>query len=814
MTNTHNEIRNNENLSPLMKQYFDIKDDYDDAVLFFRVGDFYETFFEDAKTVSKTLNLVLTGKECGLDERAPMCGVPYHAVDTYLSRLIKHGYKVAIAEQVEDPKLAKGLVKREVKRVVTPGTVLASEYLEDKSNNYIMSIFYDGIKYNISIIDFSTGEFYISLIDSAKKLYDIVDKYRPSEILYNNFLNFSKFNIDEIKNKYYVSISMLDESLYDKKRIKESDYLNKLIKKVDSEIVKNDGMILSMISLYLYIRDYQQKDLTHIEHIDLIEDNSYMYLDSATIRNLELVENIQDRDSKGTIFSILDKTKTAMGGRMLKHMIESPLIVKDEILYRQNIIKTFFNSYKDLEELFNNLSAIYDLERINARINMKSANAKDLIALKNSLHVIPSIKVILKNFGNEYTDKLASDIDSIKEIHDLIEKAIVDDPPYLMHDGKIIKDGFNEEVDRLRNTKEEGQNWIAELEEKEKNKTGIKNLKIKYSRVTGYLFEISNAYKGEVPDYFIRKQTLASAERYATDELNKLADSILNAEDRLKVLEYEVFQSVRDKVILASNRINKLSHDISIIDAFASLAKVASDNHYVCPDINDNGDIIIKDGRHPVIEKINLNENFVPNDTYINNEKFIHIITGPNMAGKSTYMRQVAIIVLMAHMGSFVPASSASICIVDRVFTRVGASDDLSRGRSTFMVEMTEVANIINDATYKSLVILDEIGRGTSTYDGMSIAWSVIEYINNKIKCKTFFATHYHELTVLENRVNGVENFTVAVEEEDDEVKFIRKIEKGNATKSYGIAVAKLAGLPNEIINRANEILVELEKKE
>ena len=814
MTNTQNEIRYNENLSPLMRQYFDIKDDYDDAILFFRVGDFYETFFEDAKTVSRTLNLVLTGKECGLDERAPMCGVPYHAVDTYLSRLIKHGYKVAIAEQVEDPKTAKGLVKREVRRVVTPGTVLASEFLEDKSNNYIMSVFYDGIKYNISIIDFSTGEFYISLLDSAKKLYDIVDKYRPSEILYNNFLNFSKFNIDEIKNKYYVSITMLDESLYDKKRLKESDYLNKLIKNVDNDIVKDDGMILSMMSLYLYIRDYQQKDLTHIEHIDLIEDRSYMYLDSTTIKNLELVENIQDRDSKGTIFNILDKTKTAMGGRMLKHMIESPLIVKDEILYRQNVIKTFYNSYKDLEELFNNLSAIYDLERINARINMKSANAKDLVALKNSLHVIPAIKVVLKNFGNEYTDKLASEIDSIKEIHDLIDKAIVDDPPYLMHDGKIIKTGFDEEVDRLRITKDEGQNWIAELEEKEKNKTGIKNLKIKYSRVTGYLFEISNAYKGEVPDYFIRKQTLASAERYATDELNKLADSILSAEDRLKVLEYEVFQSVRDKVILASNRINKLSHDISLIDAFASLAKIASDNHYVCPDINDNGEIIIKDGRHPVIEKIATKESFISNDTYINNDKFIHIITGPNMAGKSTYMRQVAIIVLMAHMGSFVPASSASICIVDRIFTRVGASDDLSRGRSTFMVEMTEVANIINDATSKSLVILDEIGRGTSTFDGMSIAWSVVEYISNNIKCKTFFATHYHELTELENKVNGVENYNVLVDEENGEIKFVRKIEKGNATKSYGIAVAKLAGLPTDIINRANEILIELEKKE
>ena len=814
MTKNQNEIRNNENLSPLMRQYFDIKDDYIDAILFFRVGDFYETFFEDAKIVSKTLNLVLTGKECGLEERAPMCGVPYHAVDTYLSRLIKHGFKVAIAEQVEDPKVAKGLVKREVKRVVTPGTVLSSEYLEDKSNNYIMSIFYDGIKYNVSIIDFSTGEFYISLLDSAKKLYDIVDKYRPSEILYNNFLNFSKFNIDEIKNKYYVSITMLDESLYDKKRIKKSDYLNKLIKQVDNDIVKIDGMILSMMSLYLYIRDYQQKDLTHIEQINLLEDNSYMYLDSATIKNLELIENIQDRDNKGTIFSILDKTKTAMGGRMLKHMIESPLIVKEDIINRQNIIKSFYNSYKDLEELFINLSAIYDLERINARINMKSANAKDLVALKNSLHVIPSIKVVLKSFNSEYTDKLASEIDSIKEIYDLIDKSIVDDPPYLMHDGKIIKDGFNEEIDRLRRAKDEGQNWIAELEEKEKNKTGIKNLKIKYSRVTGYLFEITNAYKGEVPDYFIRKQTLASAERYATDELNKLAETILSAEDRLKVLEYEVFQSIRDKVIVSSNRINKLSHDISMIDAFASLAKTALENHYVCPEINENSEIIIKDGRHPVIEKIVVEENFVSNDTIINNDKFIHIITGPNMAGKSTYMRQVAIIVLMAHMGSFVPASSASICLVDRIFTRVGASDDLSRGRSTFMVEMTEVANIMNDATNKSLVILDEIGRGTSTYDGMSIAWSVIEYIYNKIKCKTFFATHYHELTELKGKIQGVENYTVAVDEEDGEVKFLRKIEKGNATKSYGIAVAKLAGLPNEIINRANEILKELEEKE
>lgn len=808
------DIRNNEKLSPLMKQYFDIKEQNVDAILFFRVGDFYETFFEDAKTVSRTLNLVLTGKECGLEERAPMCGVPYHAVDTYLSRLIKHGYKVAIAEQVEDPKTAKGLVKREVKRIVTPGTVLASEYLEEKSNNYILSIYYDGIKFGISLVDFSTGEFYISSVDSSKKLYDIIDKYRPTEILYNNFLNFSSFNIEEIKNKYYVSISVLDDSMYDKKRLKESDYLNSLIKKVTNEIIKEDSVLLSIISVYLYIRDYQQKDLTHIEHIDMIEDRSYMYLDSATIKNLELIENIQDRDSKGTIFYILDETKTAMGGRMLKHIIESPLIVKEDIVFRQNVIKALYSSYRNLSELFEYLSAIYDLERINARINMKNANAKDLIALKNSLQSVPYIKIVLKNFDNEYTNKLANELDTLKDVYDLIDKAIVDDPPYLMHDGNIIKDGFDKEIDRLRNAKVDGETWIAELEKKEKEKTGIKNLKIKYSRLTGYLFEVTNAYKGEVPDYFIRKQTLANAERYATDELNKLADTILSAGDRLKVLEYEIFQNVRDKVMLATNRINKLSHNISMIDAFSSLTKVAYDNHYVCPTFNDEGRIYIKDGRHPVIEKINVNESFVSNDTLITKDKFIHIITGPNMAGKSTYMRQIAIIVLMAHIGSFVPATSCDLCIVDRIFTRVGASDDLSRGRSTFMVEMTEVASIVNEATDKSLIILDEIGRGTSTFDGMSIAWSVVEYINDKIKAKTLFATHYHELTELENKISGVENYNVVVEENDGDVKFIRKIEKGNAKKSYGIAVAKLAGLPNEIIKRANEILALLENKE
>ena len=772
------DIRNNENLSPLMKQYFDIKEQNVDTILFFRVGDFYETFFEDAKTVSRTLNLVLTGKECGLEERAPMCGVPYHAVDTYLSRLIKHGYKVAIAEQVEDPKTAKGLVKREVKRIVTPGTVLASEYLEEKSNNYILSIYYDGIKFGISLVDFSTGEFYISSIDSSKKLYDIIDKYRPTEILYNNFLNFSSFNIEEIKNKYYVSISVLDDSMYDKKRLKESDYLNSLIKKITNEVIKEDSVLFSIISVYLYIRDYQQKDLTHIEHIDMIED------------------------------------RTAMGGRMLKHIIESPLIIKEDIVFRQNVIKALYSSYRNLSELFEYLSAIYDLERINARINMKNANAKDLIALKNSLSSVPYIKIVLKNFDNEYTNKLANELDTLKDVYDLIDKAIVDDPPYLMHDGNIIKDGFDKEVDRLRNAKVDGETWIPELEKKEKEKTGIKNLKIKYSRLTGYLFEITNAYKGEVPDYFIRKQTLANAERYATDELNKLADTILSAGDRLKVLEYEIFQNVRDKVMLATNRINKLSHDISMIDAFSSLTKVAYDNHYVCPTFNDEGRIYIKDGRHPVIEKINVNEHFVSNDTLITKDKFIHIITGPNMAGKSTYMRQIAIIVLMAHIGSFVPATSCDLCIVDRIFTRVGASDDLSRGRSTFMVEMTEVASIVNEATDKSLIILDEIGRGTSTFDGMSIAWSVVEYINDKIKAKTLFATHYHELTELENKISGVENYNVVVEENDGDVKFIRKIEKGNAKKSYGIAVAKLAGLPNEIIKRANEILVQLEKKE
>ena len=602
--------------------------------------------------------------------------------------------------------------------------------------------------------------------------------------------------------------------MYDKKRLKESDYLNSLIKKVTNEIIKEDSVLLSIISVYLYIRDYQQKDLTHIEHIDMIEDRSYMYLDSATIKNLELIENIQDRDSKGTIFYILDETKTAMGGRMLKHIIESPLIVKEDIVFRQNVIKALYSSYRNLSELFEYLSAIYDLERINARINMKNANAKDLIALKNSLQSVPYIKIVLKNFDNEYTNKLANELDTLKDVYDLIDKAIVDDPPYLMHDGNIIKDGFDKEIDRLRNAKVDGETWIAELEKKEKEKTGIKNLKIKYSRLTGYLFEITNAYKGEVPDYFIRKQTLANAERYATDELNKLADTILSAGDRLKVLEYEIFQNVRDKVMLATNRINKLSHDISMIDAFSSLTKVAYDNHYVCPTFNDEGRIYIKDGRHPVIEKINVNESFVSNDTLITKDKFIHIITGPNMAGKSTYMRQIAIIVLMAHIGSFVPATSCDLCIVDRIFTRVGASDDLSRGRSTFMVEMTEVASIVNEATDKSLIILDEIGRGTSTFDGMSIAWSVVEYINDKIKAKTLFATHYHELTELENKISGVENYNVVVEENDGDVKFIRKIEKGNAKKSYGIAVAKLAGLPNEIIKRANEILALLENKE
>lgn len=795
-----------ENISPMMRQYLDTVEKHKDCIIFFRVGDFYETFFEQAKLVSKALNLVLTGKDCGMKEKAPMCGVPHHAVDIYLSKLVKLGYKVAIAEQLEDPKLAKGLVKRDVTKIITPGTVLAQEYLEDKVNNFILSIYYAAGKFGVAIFDFSTGDFMISNINDDKTIYDLFAKYEPKEVLANNNIANSGVSLGELRDKYEVAFTIISDSVYDLSNLKNPEYilLNKLLNNIiNYSDIKESNAVLASLAAYYYVRENQKNELSHLESIEYINDKSYMYLDSATIKNLELTENMQNKDKKGTLLNVLDETKTAMGGRLLRRIIEEPLKNKDFIIYRQNAVKGFIEKQIDLTELREYLSAIYDLERIVARVDMKHANAKDLIAFKNSIYVLPYLKALLQSFNSEFAKEVANRFDTLKDLYKLVDESIVDDPPYLMHDGNIIKDGFNEEVDKYRESKKNGKQWLIDLEQKEREKTGIKNLKIKYSRVSGYLFEITNTYKGEIPAHFIRKQTLASAERYTTEELSDLQNVILSAEDRLGNLEYEVFQDVREKIAAETLRIRNSASDIAMIDVLSNFAYIANENNYTCPSINESGIIKIVDGRHPVIEKLSNVETFISNDTSLDNDNFIDIITGPNMAGKSTYMRQVALIALMSHIGSFVPAKSADICILDRIFTRVGASDDLTRGKSTFMVEMSEVANIVNNATENSLIILDEIGRGTSTFDGLSIAWSVVEYISNNIKAKTLFATHYHELTELEGKIKGVNNFNIAVIENDDDIKFLRKIIRGSAKKSYGIAVAKLAGLPDEITERA-----------
>lgn len=810
-------IENKENLSPMMQQYFDIREKYRDAIVFFRVGDFYETFFDQAKIVGKALNLVVTGKECGLDEKAPMCGVPHHAVNVYMSRLVKEGFKVAIAEQMEDPKLAKGIVKREVTQIITPGTVLATEYLEDKINNFIISIYFlDGL-FGIALLDFSTGDFLVSDVDNSKTIEDIFLKYSPKEVLVNKNITNSDVIIDDLKEKNRIALTIVSDEEYDLSKLqnKDNELIAKLLKTLPNyNDIKENNSVYAAVVAYNYVKNNQKQELSHLETIKYLQDDKHMYLDAATIRNLELSEGIYNRDKKGTLISVLDKTKTAMGGRLLYRYIEEPLKDMRLILYRQSAISAFIDREIDLIELRDYLNSIYDLERIMTRIVLKHANAKDLVAFKNSIYTLPYIKGLLKEFDSDFARDTVEHFDTLKDLFDLIDSSIMDDPPYLMHEGNLIKDGFNEEVDKLRLSKTNGKKWLVELEEKERQKTGIKNLKIKYSRLTGYLFEISNAYKGEIPDYFVRKQTLANAERYHTKELADLESLLVNAEDRLFSLEYDVFSEVRETISHSIERISNVAKNLATIDVLTNLAYVAIKNNYVCPDINEDGIIEIKDGRHPVIEKLNTVETFISNDSHLDNNNFIDIITGPNMAGKSTYMRQVAIICLMAHMGSYVPASYANITLLDRIFTRVGASDDLTKGKSTFMVEMSEVANIVKNATQKSLIILDEIGRGTSTYDGLSIAWSVIEYISKNIKARTLFATHYHELTELEGKLDGVNNFNVAVIENDDDIKFLRKIVRGSAKKSFGIAVAKLAGVPDEITENAKKHLRRLMSNE
>lgn len=801
-------------LSPMMTHYLETKKEYPDCVLFYRLGDFYEMFFDDAVTVSKELEITLTGKECGLEERAPMCGVPYHAVDSYLNRLVQKGYKVAIAEQMEDPKLAKGLVKREVIRVVTPGTITSAQALDETRNNYLMGIVYVGETFGIAVADISTGDFLVTEVESERELTDEINKFTPSEIICNEAFYVSGVDIEDIRNRYHAVVSSLDNHFFSdevcRKILKEHYKVGSL---AGLGLEDYDTGVIAAGAVMEYMYETQKSSLSHITTITPYSTGQYMIIDTSTRRNLELLETLREKQKRGSLLWVLDRTKTAMGARMLRTYIEQPLIHKSEIIKRQNAVEELNMNYISREEICEYLNPIYDLERLIGRISYKTANPRDMIAFKNSLEMLPHIKNLLKEFTSDMLKGLYDDLDSLEDVKDLIDRAIIDDPPISVRDGGIIKDGFHEEADKLRGAKTEGKNWLAQLEAKEKEKTGIKNLKIKFNKVFGYYFEVTNSFKDLVPDYFIRKQTLANAERYTTDELKELEDVILGAEDKLFSLEYSLFCQVRDAVAGEVLRIQKTARAIAGIDVLASLSSVATRNNYIKPNVNEKGVIDIKNGRHPVVEKMMRDDLFVSNDTYLDNGKNrLSIITGPNMAGKSTYMRQTALIVLMAQIGSFVPADEANIGICDRIFTRVGASDDLASGQSTFMVEMTEVANILRNATKSSLIVLDEIGRGTSTFDGLSIAWAVVEHISNPklLGAKTLFATHYHELTELEGTMSGVNNYCIAVKEQGDNIVFLRKIVKGGADKSYGIQVAKLAGVPDTVIVRAKELLSEL----
>ena len=801
-------------LSPMMQHYMETKKEYPDCILFYRLGDFYEMFFDDALTVSKELEITLTGKDCGLSERAPMCGVPFHAVDSYLYRLVQKGYKVAIAEQMEDPKQAKGLVKREVIRVVTPGTITSSQVLDETKNNYLMGIVYmDGI-YGISTADISTGDFMVTEVDSDRELFDEINKFSPSEIICNNALYMSGVDMDELKNRYQVVISALDSRFFGEescRRILMEHF--KVGALVGLGLEDYATGIIAAGAVMQYIYETQKSTLEHITTITPYSTGQFMVIDTSTRRNLELVETMREKQKRGTLLWVLDKTKTAMGARLLRACIEQPLIHRDEIIKRQNAVEELNMNYISREEICEYLNPIYDLERLIGRISYKTANPRDLIAFRSSLEMLPYIKRILGEFNSELLAELGRELDPLQDIFQLIGNAIVEDPPITVREGGIIRDGYNEEADKLRQAKTEGKNWLAELEAKEKEKTGIKTLKVKFNKVFGYYFEVTNSFKDQVPAYYIRKQTLTNAERFTTDELKQLEDIIMGAEEKLVSLEYDLFCQVRDKIGAEVVRIQKTAKSIAGIDVFCSLSVVATRRNYVKPSINDKGVIQIKNGRHPVVEQMMRDDMFVANDTFLDNGKNrLSVITGPNMAGKSTYMRQVALIVLMAQLGSFVPAQEADIGICDRVFTRVGASDDLASGQSTFMVEMTEVANILRNATRNSLLVLDEIGRGTSTFDGLSIAWAVIEHISNSklLGAKTLFATHYHELTELEGTIAGVKNYCIAVKEQGDDIVFLRKIVRGGADKSYGIQVAKLAGVPDSVIARAKEIAEEL----
>ena len=801
-------------LTPMMQQYMKTKEQYKDCILFYRLGDFYEMFFDDAITASRELEITLTGKNCGLEERAPMCGVPFHSVDGYLNRLVSKGYKVAICEQMEDPASAKGIVRREVVRIATPGTNLDMQALDESRNNYIMCVVYIADRFGMSVADVTTGEYLVTEIDSSEKLFDEIYKFMPSELICNEAFYMSGMNLDDMKNRLGITIYSLDAWYFDdaicSQTLKDHFQVGTLN---GLGIADYDCGMIAAGALLGYLKETQKTSLSHMSKLIPYTTGRYMLLDSSTRRNLELCETLREKQKRGSLLWVLDKTKTAMGARTLRKYIEQPLINRKDIEDRLNAVEELKDNAISREEIREYLSPVYDLERLVSRITYKSANPRDMIAFQSSLSMLPHIKYILSEMKSPLLKTLYEQLDTLEDLCSLVQNAICDEPPIAMKEGGIIRDGYHEEVDKLRQAKSSGKDWLARLEAQEREKTGIKNLRIRYNKVFGYYLEVTNSFKNLVPDYYTRKQTLANAERYIIPELKELEDTILGAEDKLYALEYELFCDIRERIAGEVIRIQATASAIAQIDTFASLALVAEQNRYVRPKINEKGVIDIRDGRHPVVEKMIPNDMFITNDTYLNDKKNrISIITGPNMAGKSTYMRQTALIVLMAQIGSFVPADSANIGLVDRIFTRVGASDDLASGQSTFMVEMTEVANILRNATSKSLLILDEIGRGTSTFDGLSIAWAVIEHISNSklLGAKTLFATHYHELTELEGKIDNVNNYCIAVKEKGDDIIFLRKIVKGGADKSYGIQVARLAGVPESVTNRAKEIVEEL----
>ncbi|MBR1909425.1 MAG: DNA mismatch repair protein MutS [Lachnospiraceae bacterium] len=802
----------------MMQNYMETKEAYKDCILFYRLGDFYEMFFDDALTASKELELTLTGKNCGLKERAPMCGVPFHAAQIYINKLVKKGYKVAVCEQVEDPKEAKGLVKREVTRIATPGTNIDMETLNEESNNYIMCIYYSEDVFGIAVSDITTGIFLTTQVTDERKLIDEIYKFSLSEIICNEAFTVSGFDFDDLKNHINAVVFSLEPWYFDDEMCEEA--IKRQFKVADITglgLEKKSSYTVASAALLLYLSESQKSSIAQIRNISIYNVSDYMILDSATRRNLELTETMLDKTKKGSLLYVLDKTKTAMGARMIRSYLEQPLTDKAQIMNRLDAVEAFKDDLILREEIREYLNPVYDLERLMGKINYHSANPRDLIAFANSIRMLPPIKALLADSKVAAVRNLCDGLDTLEDLCQLIDNAISEDAPITIKEGGIIKSGYSEKIDSLRNAKTEGKKWLAQLEAEDKERTGIKNLRIKYNRVFGYYFEVTNSFLELVPDDYIRKQTLANAERYTTERLKELEDTILNAEDKLFSLEYDMFVDIRSRLSGEVDRILKSAKIIAVADAYASLGYVASANNYVRPSINEKGIIDIKDGRHPVVELLTKDEMFVANDTYLDNSSNrISVITGPNMAGKSTYMRQVALIVLMAQIGSFVPASKANIGIVDRIFTRVGASDDLASGRSTFMVEMTEVANILRNATPKSLLILDEIGRGTSTFDGLSIAWAVIEYISNTklLGAKTLFATHYHELTELEGKIPSVNNYCIAVKEQKGNIVFLRKIVKGGADRSYGIAVAKLAGLPDSVISRANELVAQLSEND